>query len=94
MKEKKESLWYRLWDHKSEDEKKRLRSFIPLTLYGVAVIYGVLYLSILNTVNRDNLGPTVKSWWGGDQEIPEKERIEKEIAESYKSLRKSVPGGR
>ena len=94
MKDKMESLWHRLWDHKSEDEKKRLRSFIPLTLYAVAVIYGVLYLSILNTVNRDNLGPTVKSWWGGDQGNPDREQIEQEIQVSYQGLRKPVPGGR
>lgn len=94
MQEKKESLWYRLWDHKSEDEKKRIRSFIPLTLYAFAVIYGVIYLSILNTVYRDNPGPAVKSWWGGDAGDPEKIKIEKEIQESYKGLRKPVPGGR
>ena len=96
MGEKIASLWYRLWDHKSEKEKQRIRSFIPMLLYGALVMYGIIYLSILNTVNRNNPGPAVKSWFGGDS--PEiiaarnKELTERE--ESYKGLRKRVAGGR
>ena len=96
MGEKIASLWYRVWDHKSEKEKQRIRSFIPMLLYGALVMYGIIYLSILNTVNRNNPGPAVKSWFGGDS--PEiiaarnKELTERE--ESYKGLRKRVAGGR
>lgn len=96
MSEKKETLWYRLWDHKSEKEKKRLRSLIPMILYGFLVLYGIIYLSILNTVHRYNPGPAVKSWFGGDS--PEiiaalnKEKAQQEV--SYKGLRKRVAGGR
>ncbi|NIQ03715.1 MAG: hypothetical protein GWM98_28005 [Nitrospinaceae bacterium] len=97
MAEQKQSLWYRLWDHKSEKEKKRLKSFVPLILYTIAFIYGVLYLSILNSVNRYNPGTTVKSWYGGDKpEIVEARKKEiREIDESFKTLiRKRVAGGR
>ena len=96
MGEKIASLWYRVWDHKSEKEKQRLRSLIPMILYAALVMYGIIYLSILNTVNRNNPGPAVKSWFGGDS--PEiiaarnKELTERE--ESYKGLRKRVAGGR
>ena len=64
-KDEKESLWYRLWDHRSLKEKKRLRSFIPYILYGGLVFYGIIYLSILNTVNRERTGTTVKTGFGG-----------------------------
>ncbi len=57
--DKKESLWYRLWDHRSLKEKRRLRSLVPWILYGIAVFYGIIYLSILNTVNREKTGTTV-----------------------------------
>ncbi len=97
MEEKnKESLWYRLWDHKSEKEKRRVKSFIPLILYTFAFVYGVIYLSILNTVNRYTPGSTVKSWFGGDRpEVVEaKLREKREIEESFKHMRKRVSGGR
>ncbi len=96
MGDKKGSLWYRLWDHKSEKDKQRIRSFIPMLLYGALIMYGIIYLSILNTVNRFNPGPAVKTWWGGDSSETiaalNKEQTEKE--ESYKGLRKRVAGGR
>jgi hypothetical protein len=93
--DEKESLWYRLWDHKSLKEKKRLRSLIPWILYGIAVFYGIIYLSILNTVNREKTGTTVKSWFGGDRQeiIDAREREEREIKESFKAMRKRVSGG-
>ena len=88
-------LWHRLWDHRSLQEKKRLRSLIPWILYGIAVFYGVIYLSILNTVNREKTGTTVKSWFGGDRQdvVKAREREEREIKESFKALRKRVSGG-
>ena len=94
--DKKETLWYKLWDHRSLEEKRRLRSLIPYILYGIAVFYGIIYLSILNTVNREKTGTTVKTWFGGDKEevILAREREEKEIKESFKALRKRVSGGR
>lgn len=94
-KDEKESLWYRLWDHRSLKEKQRLRSLIPWILYGIAVFYGIIYLSILNTVNREKTGTTVKSWFGGDRQdvIKAREREEREIKESFKSLRKRTSGG-
>jgi hypothetical protein len=93
--DEKESLWYRLWDHRSLKEKQRLRSLIPWILYGIAVFYGIIYLSILNTVNREKTGTTVKSWFGGDRQdvIKAREREEREIKESFKSLRKRTSGG-
>jgi hypothetical protein len=96
MSDNKDSLWYRLWGHKSEQEKKRVKSFIPLIMYTAAFIYGVIYLSILNTVNRYNPGPAVKSWFGGDRPEVIAARIKEktDIEESYKGLRKRVSGGR
>ena len=93
--DEKESLWYPLWDHRSLKEKQRLRSLIPWILYGIAVFYGIIYLSILNTVNREKTGTTVKSWFGGDRQdvIKAREREEREIKESFKSLRKRTSGG-
>ena len=93
--DEKESLWYRLWDHKSLKEKQRLRSLIPWLLYGIAVFYGIIYLSILNTVNREKTGTTVKSWFGGDRQeiIDAREREEHQIKESFKAMRKRVSGG-
>ena len=93
--DEKESLWYRLWDHKSLKEKQRLRSLVPWLLYGIAVFYGIIYLSILNTVNREKTGTTVKSWFGGDRQeiIDAREREERQIKESFKALRKRVSGG-
>jgi hypothetical protein len=93
--DEKESLWYRLWDHKSLKEKQRLRSLIPWLLYGIAVFYGIIYLSILNTVNRERTGTTVKTWFGGDRDeiIKAREREEREIKESFKALRKRTSGG-
>ncbi|MBT6409446.1 MAG: hypothetical protein HOK16_08235 [Nitrospina sp.] len=94
-KSKKGSLWYRLWDHRSVKEKKRLRSFIPYVLYGILVFYGIIYLSILNEVNRERTGVAVKTWFGGDSKaiIDAREREETEIKESFKALRKRVSGG-
>ena len=93
--DEKESLWYRLWDHKSLKEKQRLRSLIPWLLYGIAVFYGIIYLSILNTVNRERTGTTVKTWFGGDRDeiIKARAREEREIKESFKALRKRTSGG-
>ena len=95
-KDEKESLWYRLWDHRSLKEKKRLRSFIPYILYGGLVFYGIIYLSILNTVNRERTGTTVKTGFGGDSKeiIEARQREEREIKESFGALRKRVSGGR
>ena len=83
--DEKESLWYRLWDHKSLKEKQRLRSLVPWLLYGIAVFYGIIYLSILNTVNREKTGTAVKSWFGGDRQeiIDAREREERQIKESF-----------
>ena len=94
-KDEKESLWYRLWDHRSLKEKKRLRSFIPYILYGGLVFYGIIYLSILNTVNRERTGTTVKTGFGGDSKeiIEARQREEGEIKESFEALRKRVSGG-
>ncbi len=96
MEKKKQSLWYRLWDHKSEQEKQRLKSYIPLFLYTAAFVYGVIYLSILNTVNRYNSGATVKSWFGGDRPevIAARQKEKTQIEESFSQLRKRVSGGR
>ncbi len=94
-KDEKESLWYRLWDHKSVKEKQRLRSLIPWLLYGIAIFYGIIYLSILNEINREKVGTTVKTWFGGDSQtiVDAREREEREIKESFKALRKRVSGG-
>ena len=93
--DEKESLWYRLWDHKSVKEKQRLRSLIPWLLYGIAIFYGIIYLSILNEINREKVGTTVKTWFGGDSQtiLDAREREEREIKESFKALRKRVSGG-
>ena len=93
--DEKESLWYRLWDHKSLKEKQRLRSLVPWLLYGIAVFYGIIYLSILNTVNREKTGTAVKSWFGGDRQeiIDAREREERQIKESFQAMRKRVSGG-
>ena len=90
-----DSLWYRLWDHRSLKEKQRLRSLVPWILYGIAIFYGIIYLTILNTVNREKTGTTVKSWFGGDRQdvIKAREREEREIKESFKALRKRTSGG-
>ena len=95
MDKKKQSLWYRLWDHKTPEEKKRVRSFVPLVLYTALVMYGIIYLSILNSVNRHKAGVTVKGWWGDTQaDIAEmKKRQQMEIDESFKAPRKRVSGG-
>ena len=94
--DKKESLWYRLWDHRSLREKQRLQSFVPYIRYGIAVFYGIIYLSILNTINRERVGTTVKTWFGGDKDevIKARAREEKEIKDSFKALRKRVSGSR
>jgi hypothetical protein len=96
MSENNHSLWHRLWGHKSEAEKKRIKSFIPLILYTFGFAYGVIYLSILNTVNRDKVGTTVKSWFGGDRPevVAAREREKSEVLGSFSGLRKRVSGGR
>ncbi len=91
--------WHQLqawWSNKPQQEQKRLKSFIPLILYAAAVFYGVIYLSILNSVNRYRTGTTVKSWWGGDapEIIEMKEKQAREIEDSFKALRKQVSGNR
>ena len=88
---------YHLWHSKEEVEQKRLKSFIPLTLYTIAVIYGVIYLSILNTVNRGKGMDAIKTWYGGDRsEIVKALKREKEdLGNSFKKMiRKRVSGGR
>ncbi len=84
------------WDSKPIEEQKRLKSFIPWALYAFAVLYGVVYLSILNSVNRYKTGTTVKTWFGGDLPSVEKQRMQqaKDIADSFKELRKRVSGNR
>ena len=85
------------WNNKGEAEQKRLKSFIPLSLYTIAFIYGVIYLSILNTVNRSKGMDAVKTWYGGDRsEIVRAFTREKEDLESsFKNMiRKRVSGGR
>ena len=68
---------------KKRRNKKRLKSFIPLTLYTIAVIYGVIYLSILNTVNRGKGMDAIKTWYGGDRS-----QIVKVLKEEEEYLRK------
>ena len=84
------------WENKPIEEQKRLKSFIPWALYAFAVLYGVVYLSILKSVNRYKTGTTVKTWFGGDLPEVEKQKAQqaKEIAESFKGLRKRVSGNR
>ena len=91
----KHSLWYRVWDHRSVKEKQRLRSLVPWIFYGIAVFYGIIYLSILNEINREKVGSTVKTWFGGDSQsiVDAREREEAEIRASFKLTRKRVSGG-
>ena len=98
--QRKKSYWKRLdhwWKNKGEAEQKRIKSFIPLSLYTVAVVYGVIYLSILNTVNRGKGMDAIKSWYGGDRsEIVRALNKEKDyLKNSFKKMiRKRVSGGR
>ena len=98
--QRKKSYWKRLdnwWKNKGEAEQKRIKSFIPLSLYTVAVVYGVIYLSILNTVNRGKGMDAIKSWYGGDRsEIVRALNKEKDYLENSfkKMIRKRVSGGR
>jgi hypothetical protein len=100
FKSQKKTFWQRLnhwWHSKEEVEQKRLKSFIPLTLYTIAIIYGVIYLSILNTVNRGKGMDAIKTWYGGDRsEIVNALQEEKEYLENsfQKMIRKRVSGGR
>ena len=100
FKNQKKNLWKRLyqwWHDKEDTEQKRLKSFIPLTIYTIAVIYGVIYLSILNTVNRGKGMDAIKTWYGGDRsEIVKALEEEKEYLESsfQTMIRKRVSGGR
>ncbi|SVD54266.1 uncharacterized protein METZ01_LOCUS407120, partial [marine metagenome] len=85
------------WNNKDETEQKRLKSLVPLTLYTIAVVYGVIYLSILNTVNRGKGMDAIKTWYGGDRsEIVNALKEEKEYLENsfQKMIRKRVSGGR
>jgi len=93
------SKWHDLvawWESKPAKEQRRLKSFIPWALYAFAVLYGVIYLSILNSVNRYRTGTAVKSWWGGDLPEVQRQKMQqaKDIEESFKALRKKVSGGR
>ncbi len=85
-----------MWLSKSEEEKKRIKSFGPLILSSFGVLYGVIYLSILNTVNRDRVGTTVKTWFGGDlpEVIAARQKEKEDLKASFKELRKRVSGGR
>jgi hypothetical protein len=100
FKNQKKTLWkrvYQWWYNKGEVEQKRLKSFIPLTLYTIAVIYGVIYLSILNTVNRGKGMDAIKTWYGGDRsQIVKVLKEEEEYLENSfkKMIRKRVSGGR
>ena len=100
FKNQKQTLWKRLcqwWHNKEEAEQKRLKSFIPLTLYTIAVIYGVIYLSILNTVNRGKGMDAIKTWYGGDrsQIVKVLKEDEEYLGNSFKKMiRKRVSGGR
>jgi len=100
FKSQKKTLWkrpYYWWLNKEEEEQKRLKSFIPLILYTGAVVYGVIYLSILNTVNRGKGMDAIKTWYGGDRsEIVRALKQEKEyLGNSFKKMiRKRVSGGR
>jgi len=100
FKNQKKTLWKRLyqwWHNKGEVEQRRLKSFIPLSLYTIAIIYGVIYLSILNTVNRGKGMDAIKTWYGGDRsEIINALEEEKEYLENsfQKMIRKRVSGGR
>ena len=100
FKSQKKTFWQRLyqwWHSKEEVEQKRLKSFIPLTLYTIAIIYGVIYLSILNTVNRGKGMDAIKTWYGGDRsELVTALQEEKEYLENsfQKMIRKRVSGGR
>ncbi len=93
------SKWHDLvawWESKPPQEQKRLRSFIPWALYAFAVFYGIVYLSILNSVNRYKTGTAVKSWFGGDLPEVERQKMQqaKDIKDSFKELRKRVSGNR
>ena len=100
FKNQKKTLWKRLyqwWDNKGGVEQRRLKAFIPLSLYTFAIFYGVIYLSILNTVNRGKGMDAIKTWYGGDRsEIVKALKEEKEYLENsfQKMIRKRVSGGR
>ncbi len=83
------------WRKKSESEQKRLKSFIPLFLYTIGFLYFIVYLSILNTVNRGKTGDSVKNWFGGDPPwVMEQNKIREDIENSFTKTRKRVSGGR
>ncbi len=93
------SKWHDLvswWESRPPQEQKRLRSFIPWALYAFAVFYGIIYLSILNSVNRYKTGTAVKTWFGGDLPEVEKQKAQqaRDIKESFKAQRKRVSGNR
>ena len=63
-------------------ERKTASAIVySLLPYGLLVFYGIIYLSILNTVNRERVGTTVKSWWSGDSDeiIEARQGEEREI---------------
>jgi hypothetical protein len=88
-------VYHWLWGGRPLAEKKRINSLIVLCLYTVAFLYFVIYLSILNSVNRNKTGSTVKNWFGGDppELVRLKEQQQKDIENSFKLLRKPVSGG-
>ncbi len=89
-------LYHRLWAGRTDAEKKRINSMFVLILYTASFVYFVIYLSILNSVNRNKTGMTVKNWFGGDppELVRLKEERQQQIEDSYKLLRKPVSGGR
>jgi len=89
-------LYKRWWADRPLADKKRINSLIVLVLYTFGFIYFVIYLSILNSVNRNKTGTTVKNWFGGDppELVRLREEQEKEIRDSFNLLRKPVSGGR
>jgi len=75
--------------------QRKTASAITGPLDGIAVFYGIIYLSILNEINREKVGTTVKTWFGGDSQsiVDAREREEAEIKASFKFTRKRVSGG-
>ena len=89
-------FWRRVWTDKSEKDKKWIKSFIPLGVYTFVFLYFVIYLSILNTVNRNKTAATVKNWFGGDPPdyVIEIKKEKVDIVNSFQLTRKRVSGGR
>ncbi len=87
-------IYHKVWGGRTLAEKKRINSLVVLTMYTLGFLYFVIYLSILNSVNRNKTGSTVKNWFGGEPPaiIEAREEQEREIKESFKLLRKPVYG--